>query len=183
MSHSVILRRCATLHEALVCYSLLIDRGILASLDNAEHAGVDWGMVSCLGGVHIRVPTSQYETAKQIIIEQVTDADEILTHAGLTADPVPKKSRWRAISMLVIYFGLFQLVASLGLIWLDQFIPRSWLPVLNSQEPVAYFWTGTSAAPPGPGVDGVVFVFFLVLLTISELISTRQKTPNREPQV
>ena len=183
MKNSVILRRCATLHEALICKALLTDRGILASLDNAEHAANDWGTVSALGGVHIRVPISQAQEAKQIIIDQVTQADEILRRTALPGDTVVSTSRWKAMTMLAIYLGLFQLVGGLGLAWLTTMIPSEWLPTINEPEYITGYWEGAGVSPPSPGIDGLVFLFFIVLLLAWELLSTRPTTPNKEPQI
>lgn len=183
MTHSIILRRCATLHEALICTALLTDRGILASLDNAEHAAQDWGLVSALGGIHIRVPVSQAEDARNIIIDQVSTADETLKLHALPGDPIPKKSPWKAISMLVIYFGIFQFIASLGLVSLDNIIPSDWVPAADQTIVMVGIWTGGSVAPPGPGIDGLVFLFFIVLLLAWELLSTRETQSNKEPQL
>ncbi|MEO1660521.1 MAG: hypothetical protein AAFR51_06005 [Pseudomonadota bacterium] len=183
MTRSVILRRCATLPEALICQALLTDRGFLASLDNAEHAAMDWGMVSALGGIQIRVPVSQADDAKKCIIDQVTHADEILEQAALPGDDIPQKSRWKAVSMLLIYFGIIELVGSFGLIWLDKIVPSAWLPPLNQPDEVISYWIGGSIAPPGPGIDGLVFLFFLVLLLVWELFSSRPATSNQEPQL
>jgi hypothetical protein len=183
MSNSIILRRCATLTEAQICVGLLNSHDIWAALDNAEHAALDWGMIPALGGVHVRVARSDYERAKQTIIDSVTAAPDLLSAAAGPYEPPRRNRRWRALSMLVIWFGLLNLVAGYALYWLDQIIPRAWVP--DPQPSDAWFAIafGRVAAPPGPGLEGFVFLILIGLFLVWELLTTQPTKPAKEPQI
>ncbi|MEO1306325.1 MAG: hypothetical protein AAFV37_15240, partial [Pseudomonadota bacterium] len=91
MTNSLVIRRCATLSEALVCNSFLQSNEVLSSLDNEHHSANDWFAVAALGGVQIRVPTAQYDQARQLIVERHKFALEILSDARLNVEPIEKR--------------------------------------------------------------------------------------------
>jgi len=183
MSDSIILRRCATLTEAQICVGLLNSHDIWAALDNEGHAAIDWGMIPALGGVHVRVAISDYERAKQTIIDSVTVAPDLLSDVVGSYDPPRKNRRWRALSMLVIWFGLLNLVAGYALYWLDQIIPRAWVPDPQPTDMWFAIAFGRGVSPPGPGIEGFVFLFLIGLFLLWELITTQPEKPAQEPQV
>lgn len=183
MINSVILRRCATLSEAHICVGLLKANGIWASLDNAEHASLDWGAIPALGGVQIRVSASEYELAKRTIIEAVSAAPEVLSAAAGSYEPIRGSRRWRAASMLIIWFGILDLLAIPVLSWLDSVVPKTWLPDPDPND----FWlevsSGASAAPPGPGAEGALLMTLIGLFLLWELLTTQPQTVEKDPQV
>ena len=183
MTSSVIIRRCATLSEALICHSFLRSRGILSSIDNENHAAAQWNIVPAIGGVHIRVPTSQYEDAKALIIDRVERAPALLDAWDLKFQPIEKTRYWRAASMLIISLGFFNLLATGAIFIIDQIVPAAWFPSNNAPDMV--FAPGPVSGLPGNGYnsDGYVFVFIIALFLIWELISTRADKPRTEPQV
>ena len=123
MIESVIIRRCATLSEAQVCNGFLQSRGILSNIDNEHHAAVDWTIVSAIGGVHIRVPVSQYDESRALIVDRVIWAESALAKPEFGFEPI-KKTRYRlAWSMLIIWFGLFNLAAGAALVMVDHLLP------------------------------------------------------------
>lgn len=183
MSNSTILRRCATLTEAQICVGLLRTHDIWAALDNGEHAAIDWGMVPALGGVCVRVTTSDRERAKQVILDTVNAAPDLLAELAGPYESPHRSRRWRAISMLVIWFGLFNLVIGYALVWLDLIIPSAWIPDPQPSEAWFGIALGNGVAPPGPGIDGIVFLFVIALFLLSELLTTHSAKPTKDPQV
>lgn len=183
MTESVIIRRCATLCEAQICNGFLQSRGILSSIDNAHHAAVDWSIVSAIGGVHIRVPISQYEDSKTLIIDRVIWARETLEKSEFGYEPITKTRYGRAASMLIIWLGLFNLAAGAALAMIDTYIPASWFPA--ERETDLFFTMGLGIATPSPSdqVDGFVFLFIVFLFLVWELVSTRETKPQKEPQI
>lgn len=183
MNNSTILRRCATLTEARICVGLLKSHDIWAALDNGDHAAIDWGMVPALGGVHVRVAASDYERAKQTIIDTVSSAPDLLEKVAGPYEPPVYNKRWRAISMLVVWFGLLNLIVGYALFWLDQIIPPAWVPDPQTSD----IWFGIAfdqgVAPPGPGVEGFVFLFVIALFLLWELLTTQSAKPAKDPQV
>lgn len=183
MSTSTILRRCATLNEAQICVGLLNAHDIWAALDNGQHAAIDWGMIPALGGVHVRVATCDYERAKQVVLDTVKAAPERLAEAAGPYEPPHHSRRWRALSMLVIWFGLFNLAIGYVLVWLDQIIPAAWVPAPQPSQSWFGIALGNSVAPPGPGIEGLVFLFVITLFLLSELLTTQSAKPAKDPQV
>lgn len=146
-TNSRIIRRCASLPEAYVCWGLLRANGFDASIDNRHHAAQDWAMVQALGGIQIRIPTSQFDDAKACIIDAVETA--ITKHS----DPVRMTvwNRAKAITMAFHYFGLLPLAIVCLLIWLHRVVPESWIPKFTTQD--YYYWyeldSYVTAAPLG----------------------------------
>lgn len=127
MSTTAIVRTCSTLNEAYICRGLLQTHGIHASIDNAEHAAVDWFIVQALGGVYVRVPISQLHDAQEAMVEHINHADQLLSKHALRATDITTSQRGKAILMVLIWFGVLHVIAGLA-IWLaDQAIPRSWI--------------------------------------------------------
>lgn len=179
MTNTLIIRRCATLNEAYISADVLRFNGILATLDNAHHAGLDWFSVQALGGVHVRVPTSQYQEAKSVIIEQLENAPIVLAELGFEPDPPTKSRYWRAASMLLIYLGFLYFPAYFLIAWLDAILPRTWFP---EPEPSFGIWINQTTVSPAVGMDGLVFVMVMSMLLIWELITTRPDKPAKAPQ-
>lgn len=178
-TNSVIIRRCASLPEAYACLGLLKANGFLASLDNANHATVDWAMVQALGGIQIRVPISQFDDAKTCIVESVT--------ASTQDNPVSiEMTRWnriKAISMALIYFGIVELIGVIALLWLNHVIPPEWIPEPSSQISVVTTGSGLGIARAEQWLNGAVFLFFIVLYLLFDVTANKPHTHDREPQV
>ena len=183
MRDSVIIRRCATLSEAQICTGLLHSRDIWATIDNAEHAAVDWGSIQALGGVHVRVLASEFDAAKQAITDAVLLARKTPIELDEEFEPILRNRRWRGLSMLVIWFGLFNFIAGIVLVWLDQVIPPDWIPEPQYTEFWAGYYVGSSAAAPWPGLSGLVYIFLIALFLILELLLTQPEKSRQEPQV
>ncbi|MEL6724524.1 MAG: hypothetical protein AAFP24_05875 [Pseudomonadota bacterium] len=183
MTESVIIRRCATLSEALICNSFLQTEGILSSIDNEHHAAVQWTVVPAIGGVHIRVPVSQFDEAKALIIERVEHAEALLDAQDLTFQPIERTRYLRAASMLIISLGFFNLLATGAIFVIDQIIPAAWFPANDAAD--VFYAPAPMTVLPGNGFnsDGYVFLFIIALFLIWELFSTRAVKPIAEPQV
>jgi len=183
MSSSVVLRRCATLSEAHICAGLLNSRDIWAVVDNAEHAAVDWGSVCAFGGVYVRVFASDYERAKQEIIDSVLAAPAVLKDLSGSIEPLPNARRWRAISMLLIYLGVVNFFGGLLLIFVIPLIPPEWVPQTQANDYWFDISSGVSTAPPGPGANGLILVLMIASFLLWELRTTQPTNPKKEPQV
>lgn len=181
MSDSIIIRLCATLVEANICCGLLKANGFDASIDNAHHAAQDWMVVPALGGVAIRLPASQQQPAMDCIVEIATAADSILTEEFGPYDPPVKRRRVAIWTMILIQIGIFQLAAAHLLMYLVPLIPPNWVP--SKYGATVDMNLGLSIAPPGPGVNGLVFMIILVLFLCHELISSTPSKPPKEPSV
>lgn len=178
-TNSRIIRRCMSLPEAYACAGLLKANGFLASLENEHHAALDWGMIPALGGIKILVPASQYDSAKTCIIGNVT--------AARAEHPEPVKmtltNRLKAVSMLLIFFGIVEVLGVIVLLWLNTIIPPEWIP--DSGQTYSYFTisSGHGVGPPGPGRNGAVLMFFIIVIVVSELITTQPKKTRKDTQV
>ena len=183
MSGSAIIRRCATLEEAHICAGLLRSHGVWAALDNAEYAAIDWGSVAAIGGVHIRVLSADYQTAKTLIQDCVNQAPEELIEHGGYGEPIPNKLRWLAVSMLLIYFGVVELLGSALIIWLDYVVPKNWIEVDHDPQALIAFTYQSGISPPPAGIDGIVFVFMIGLIIGWELLTTQAELSKKDPQI
>ncbi len=182
MSDTVIIRRCATLIEAYACLGLLKSNGFLASIDNANYAAQDWSLVPALGGISIRLPTSQFEAAKACIIQAVEQGETELELAFGEYVKPKKYGRIAIWTMILIWFGLFQLAAGFGLWVLDQLIPPEWIPPPNPHGPQAIFYYG-GGAPSGFGpINGIVFLMLIAMFTTLESFLTRPQKTAKDPQ-
>ena len=76
MSESAVLRNYGRVEEALIVCAALQYAGFDASIDNYNHATVNWLLVPALGGIPVRLPTSQLEDAKAYLREMVETAEE-----------------------------------------------------------------------------------------------------------
>ena len=166
MTESVIIRRCATLSEAQICNGFLQSRGVLSSIDNEHHAAVDWTIVSAIGGVQIRVPISQYDEAKTLIVDRVTWAKAAFETPEFGYEPIEKTRYLHAWSMLIIWFGLFNLIAGTALAWLNPFIPTSWLPTERDTELFFTMGLGFTWSNQSYQSDGIVFLFIVFLFLV-----------------
>ena len=71
--------------------------------DNYNHATVNWLLVPALGGIPVRLPTSQLEDAKAYLREMVETAEDRLVEAtGEAPDPVRRKY-WRAWAVAALF--------------------------------------------------------------------------------
>ena len=183
MSHTVILRAFATVSEARICRSILETHGIQASIDNEEIVVQDWSIVPAVGGVHVRVPKSQLSAAKSALTDHLKYAEEILKEHALPGDSITTSQRWKAIIMLLMYLGFFNLGLAWFLLTLDSLIPPEWIPTSEPLFSQARVNTGFGISSPGPGAEGVVLVFLIAMILLWELISTRPEKPKKDPQV
>lgn len=106
MSGAVIVRRCASAEEAAIVCALLNDAGIPASLENWNHAMMDWGSLQALGGVGVRVPAGQLEAARAAIIGYAESAEARLKDDFPDLETVPSKpKRFRHLVLMGYYTG------------------------------------------------------------------------------
>ncbi|MHA7901033.1 MAG: putative signal transducing protein [Henriciella sp.] len=181
MTKTAIIRRCATLSEAYIVDGLLRSSGVLSSIDNANHATIDWGSVSALGGIQIRVPNSQFERSKEIIIEHAGAAEETLDEMFEPYDAPVKTRRLTAISMLLIYVGIIDIPVLLIFMWLATIIPAGWF----DPPPNEFFYVepyyGSAAVPEASGTNGWILVFLIVFILLWELTNTRTNKQSKDP--
>jgi len=185
MSRAVVIRKCATLSEALVVDGLLRDGGFLSSIDNYQHASNDWGSISAFGGVAVRVPESQLFPAGEYMLEAVETADERLSTATGDLDQRPLKTRYlKAWSMILIFVSIGEIILALlaqPIIWLLTLLPAEWfkVPTLTEEERAFGFYNSPvfqSNEPPS-GIDwdritdGVIFLGSMVLFLLVEISS------------
>ena len=103
MSESAVLRNYGRVEEALIVCAALQYAGFDASIDNYNHATVNWLLVPALGGIPVRLPTSQLEDAKAYLREMVETAEDRLVDAtGEAPDPVRRKY-WRAWAVAALF--------------------------------------------------------------------------------
>lgn len=180
MSNSAVIRSCATLNEAYIVCELLNSRGIRASIDNANHAAVNWFIVAALGGVHVRVPASQFQEAKLVIISQVEEADELLFQGRDRYDAPTKHHRWKAISMLIIWFELLSLPFMTFLVWLEGIIPAHWVSQHDTDPYAITYAYGAGLPPDFNGESGLLLLLLIVALVGWDLASTRLPRSTKE---
>jgi hypothetical protein len=102
MSQSAVLRNYGQVEEALIVCAALQSAGFDASIDNYNHATVNWLLVPALGGIPVRLPASQLEDAKAYPGEMVESAEDRLVEAtGEGPDPV-QRNYWRAWAVAVL---------------------------------------------------------------------------------
>tara|TARA_R110001606_G_scaffold293677_1_gene441425 strand:+ start:669 stop:1085 length:417 start_codon:yes stop_codon:yes gene_type:complete len=114
MSPSVVLRNYSRVEEALVVWSALQDAGFDATIDNLNHAILQWHVVPLFSGIQVRLPASQIDPAKACLNEMVQTAEQRLTEAtGQTPEPI-RRSYWRARLMAITFATDWVILA---LIW------------------------------------------------------------------
>ena len=102
MSQSAVLRNYGQVEEALIVCAALQDAGFEASIDNYNHASVNWLIVPALGGIPVRLPVSQLEDARAYLQEMVDTAANRLAEAT-GEEPVPvRKKYWRAWAVAAV---------------------------------------------------------------------------------
>ncbi|WP_290496224.1 hypothetical protein [Hyphomonas sp. UBA4494] len=103
MSESAVLRNYRRVEEALIVCAALQYAEFDASIDNYNHATVNWLLVPALGGIPVRLPASQLEDAKAYLREMVETAEDRLVEAtGEAPDPVRRKY-WRAWAVAALF--------------------------------------------------------------------------------
>ena len=103
MSESAVLRNYGRVEEALIVRAALQYAGFDASIHNYNHSTVNWLLVPALGGIPVRLPTSQLEDAKAYLREMVETAEDRLVEAtGEAPDPVRRKY-WRAWAVAALF--------------------------------------------------------------------------------
>ena len=139
MSGATIIRVCATVNEAVIVTALLRDGGFEATIDNYQHASLNWGMIPALGGVYVRVPHVQLMDAGLYMIDAVSSAhqrfDETTDEVFMAAD---KRRYLRAWFILLIWSG-FPILAEFTLILplllflatIVEFLPIAELSAIN----------------------------------------------------
>lgn len=102
MSQSAVLRNYGQVEEALIVYAALQAAGFDVSIDNYNHASLDWLIVPALGGIPVRLPASQLEDARAYLQDMVDTAEIRLAEAtGEQLVPVRKKY-WRARAVAAV---------------------------------------------------------------------------------
>lgn len=183
MSKTAIVRTCATLNEAYICRGLLQTHGIHASIDNAEHAAIDWYVVQALGGVYVRVPSAQLKPAQDALIAHVVDAADMLKEYALPYEPITSSQRWKVIILWLFYFGVIQFfIAGLIVLFLSYF-PAEWLASTEGDRPSIRVGSGLGIGTPRNSGEGLVLMMLMFLIVLWELISTRPEKPKKDPQL
>ena len=104
MSHSVIIRRCASLEEAAVINSILQAFGFQSVLGNWHHSHLNWEVMLALGGIDVRVPYSEADDATNFLEERLINAQKCLKQEFPDLDTEPLyRSRWRIWLLLAYY--------------------------------------------------------------------------------
>jgi hypothetical protein len=180
MSPSVVLHNYSRVEEALVVCSALQDAGFDATIDNLNHAILEWYLVPALGGIQVRLPATQLEPARAHLNEMVQTAEQRLTDVtGQATDPIHHRY-WRAWTGLAIFVGVFNLFG-IAVFWLiDKIIPPKWVTMPDS-DVVPFFDFGLTIAEP-PNLRGLLFLLALVLITWNEIFEIRraEKRPANE---
>lgn len=185
MSRALVIRRCATTEEAVVVVALLKDAGFSASLDNWNHAMVDWGSIAAFGGVGISVPSEQAIEAGNYMIEALETADNRLqsVFGDYDRSRLPG-DRIRALSMLFIFLGGDVLVF-LPIIWLLTLLPESWFVPTEDQAGEIYAQAGRAIgeAPDLSGIgDSLLFLAVMLTLLANEMFNARQSQLQRNTE-
>jgi len=177
MSKLVVLRRCATLEEALVVDSLLQDGGFLSSTPMRYHAQNDWGTVPAFNGTPVFIPEAELHEAGAYLIEMRATAKERLEGALGEVDHSKFPLRWgRALTMLILYFGGGAVIV-FPLIFLLAALPIDWA-ALNQSEGRYFFLTSTKTSPwggAGHRLDGILYVAFIILFLIWDITDVSNK--------
>ena len=173
MSPSVIIHRAQDIESALVFANFLQFYGFDASLDNANHAGMDWAIVPALGGIAVRLPLYQLDDAKELLRVALKDAKADPEFS----EPARLRPLWQkrllAWSMIGFYTGILPIMLALLLAPLAALIPPELIPDLTPPPPEAYseLYMLDHRTYPAPGEDirkavwiVIGFVAFLFLL-------------------
>ena len=182
MSDTVIIRRCATLNEAYILRGLLTANGFSATLDEANHAAMNWWLIPALNGVAIRLPIAQVEDAKRTVIAIAETAPADLEKQFGPYEPPRKYGRASLWFYWLSFFGLAQLVVIGLIILLDRLVPEAWIPATNQSPFFTPHYGGGAGFDWERAANGFVLMFFMVGLLIFEFFSTRPKTTPKEPQ-
>lgn len=105
MSPSVVFGTYSYVEEALVVCSALNDAGFDASIDNLNHAVTDWALVTALGGIRVRLPSTQLDEARAALVDMRSSAAQ-----AAEPEPIRMRSRWP-----VWTFGLLLIGPLIGL--------------------------------------------------------------------
>ena len=187
MRPTVVIRRCATLPEALICQGLLRANGIHSSVDDYYHAANVWWHVPALNGVSLSVAESDYTRSRELLIEHATAGSEILDQEFGAYEPPRRYGVIAAWYMLLDYTlhiprlilaflltGLFSL--------LDHFIPETWwaqadTPTSNGWIPQVRTGTYDPIYSTTFELEGILFVIVIVLVFLADrLIKPESET-------
>lgn len=189
MSELVVLRRCATLEEALIVDSLLQDGGFISSVPVRYHGANDWFIVAAQNGVPVFVPEIEAIDAGQYILAMRATAASRLVEEFGEIDTAPLKLRWgRAWSMFIIYSGLAPYLLS-PLIYLLAMLPIDWQALVETSGQYSYFTpvARSNYDPAGGGKpfapEGLLFLVGIILYLIwdiTDLASQKRMAKNAE---
>jgi hypothetical protein len=105
MNNLSIIRRCASVEEAVVVNSMLRDGGFESRLEDWNIASTYWLYVTAFGGVRISVPRSQLISASKYMFEMERTAEQRLIEELGPPDKTPLRPRYfLAFTMLFLVF-------------------------------------------------------------------------------
>lgn len=178
MSKLVILRRCATIEEALVIDSLLKDGGFYSHIGERHISHMQWDIIPALGGVTVWVRAERLLEAGEYIIDMRASAHERLESALGEYDTAPLKLRWgRALSMIFIQVGGGGLLGLL-LAYLMSLLPIEWWSLSRSYYFGADYFSASTPAHGfafGLKLDGILYALFVGLIFLWDVIDSLDK--------
>lgn len=187
MSSLVVLRRCATLEEALVVKSLMDHGGFYCGLGEYYVATVQWDALAAFNGVSVWVPESQLFEAGQYLLDMRASAHERLSEEFGEIDTAPLKMRWgRAWTMLIIYSGYSYLLL-IPIFFLLELLPIDWQALIDSSRRSAnqsqvYVTDTQHTGLPKWNPEGLLFVTCIAVFLLFDLTDVRErKRLSQEP--
>lgn len=175
MTNLVVLARCATLEEALVVNSLLQDGGFYSHVGEYHISHMQWDVIAAFGGVTVWVRRTELQEAKAYVLDMRRTADERLKAELQDYDDGPLKLRWgRAWSMIFLHLGGAALLWTF-IAFLMSLLPIDWwelaAPFQGYGGPFQASST-QSVVSSGPEPGGVLFVLFIALILLWDVIGT-----------
>ncbi|MEO1475315.1 MAG: hypothetical protein AAFS13_02950 [Pseudomonadota bacterium] len=190
MTSIVILRRCATLEEALVVDSLLKAGGFNPSIGEYYVGTIQWDALAAIGGVTVWIREDEAVAAAQYIIDMRTTAHNRLVEEFGSIDTSPLSLRWgRAGSMMFLHLG-GGIFVYLALAWALSLLPIDWaaLTYATSEPSGQYYYGNGSDGPRNPFAnfrsEGFIYVLMIVVVLVADLIDiAERKRSDQTPSI
>ena len=179
MSKLVVLRRCATIEEALIIDSLLQDGGFLSSTPVRYHAQNEWWSVQAFNGIPVFIPDVELVEAAEYLIEMRATAKERLEEQFGEIDNSKLPLRWRRGATMLflqlgggifLFFPLLYLLAALPIDWMALAQSRNSSDIFFSNLYVGY---ETQPAPPGGGVLFIAFILVCLIFDVTDVMNKK----------
>lgn len=187
MSGAIVLRRCATVEEAIVIDSALKAGGFQSSLGEYYFAHVQWDAIAAIGGVSILLPSSQFDSARKYLAELRSTAFESLADEFDNFDMRPLKLRWaRAWSMLILYSPVGVLLC-LAFAYVLSLLPVDWVSLAHANYTFSDFGPvvstsydgGTGSVPLAP--EGLAFLLFIAFFILWDMLDVTDRKRLAQP--